>query len=189
MPTQSITGAAASSYRAAVPIDCLLSGINNEPGQSCDLDKYRKRRVRWSMPRHAARSTNSPVMRRVTREAEANQQKLTPEFLQISFMKAISNNTKLYFGDKLPSMLLELHQILPAVNSRCCRVMRGTACPTSNSSAIMRKLHQNLPAVWRGWAHTSGRCPNDHTPVTTVQLPKKLSCLQLSLQGMTPCQD
>ena len=70
------------------------------------------------MPCHAARSTDSPVRRRVTREAEANQQKLTPEFLQISFMKAISNNTKLYFGNKLPSMLLELHQILPALQGQ-----------------------------------------------------------------------
>ena len=70
------------------------------------------------MPHHAACSTDSPVMRRVTREAEANKQKLTPEFLQMSFMTAISNNTKMYFGDKLPAMLLELHQILPALQGQ-----------------------------------------------------------------------
>ena len=70
------------------------------------------------MPHHAICSTDGPVMRRVTREAEANRQKLTPEFLQLSFMTAISNNTKLYFGDKLPSMLLELHQILPALRGQ-----------------------------------------------------------------------
>ncbi len=57
-------------------------------------------------------------MSRVSREAEANKQKLTPEFLQLSFMTAIANNTKLYFGDKLPSMLLELHQILPALQGQ-----------------------------------------------------------------------
>ena len=55
---------------------------------------------------------------RVMKEAEANVQKLTPEFLQMSYMKAISNNTKMYFGNKLPSMLLELHQILPALQGQ-----------------------------------------------------------------------
>ena len=49
------------------------------------------------VPHHAACSTDSPVICRVTREAEANKQKLTPEFLQMSFMTAISNNTKIYF--------------------------------------------------------------------------------------------
>ena len=55
---------------------------------------------------------------RVSREAEANKQKLTPEFLQLSFMKAITNNTKLYFGEKLPSLMLELHEILPALQGQ-----------------------------------------------------------------------
>ena len=41
--------------------------------------------------------------------------KLTPEYLQLAFMQAIANNTKLYFGEKLPSMLLDLHRILPAM--------------------------------------------------------------------------
>ena len=58
------------------------------------------------------------MMCRVSREAEANKQKLTPEFLQMTFMNAITNNTKLYFGEKLPSMLLELHQILPALQGQ-----------------------------------------------------------------------
>jgi hypothetical protein len=52
------------------------------------------------------------------KEVEANVQKLTPEFLQMSYIKAISNNTKMYFGDKLPSMLIELHQVLPALQGR-----------------------------------------------------------------------
>lgn len=41
--------------------------------------------------------------------------KLTPEFLQLAFMQAVANNTKLYFGEKLPSMLLDLHRIVPAL--------------------------------------------------------------------------
>ncbi|KAJ1393931.1 Erlin-2-B [Sesbania bispinosa] len=44
---------------------------------------------------------------RVIREAEANRLKLTPEFLQLKFIEAISNNTKIFFGDKVPNMVLD----------------------------------------------------------------------------------
>lgn len=55
---------------------------------------------------------------RITREAEANKAKLTPEYLQLAFMQAIANNTKLYFGEKVPNMLLDLHRILPAAQGQ-----------------------------------------------------------------------
>ncbi|KAK9915129.1 hypothetical protein WJX75_005056 [Coccomyxa subellipsoidea] len=55
---------------------------------------------------------------RTTREAEANKAKLTPEYIQVAFMQAIANNTKLYFGEKLPNMLLDLHRILPAAQGQ-----------------------------------------------------------------------
>ncbi|KAK3251432.1 hypothetical protein CYMTET_39232 [Cymbomonas tetramitiformis] len=44
---------------------------------------------------------------RLTKEAEANRAKLTPEFLELEFIKAIANNTKMYFGDKIPNMILD----------------------------------------------------------------------------------
>jgi hypothetical protein len=37
----------------------------------------------------------------VTREAEANRLKLTPEFLELKFIESIANNTKIFFGDKV----------------------------------------------------------------------------------------
>lgn len=37
----------------------------------------------------------------VIKEAEANRLKLTPEFLQLKFIEAIANNTKIFFGDKV----------------------------------------------------------------------------------------
>ena len=55
---------------------------------------------------------------RTTREAEANKAKFTPEYIQVAFMQAIANNTKLYFGEKLPNMLLDLHRILPAAQEQ-----------------------------------------------------------------------
>lgn len=44
---------------------------------------------------------------RAIKEAEANEQRLTPAFLEYVHILALSNNTKVYFGDKLPNMMIE----------------------------------------------------------------------------------
>ncbi|KAK4260999.1 hypothetical protein QN277_004055 [Acacia crassicarpa] len=44
---------------------------------------------------------------RVTKEAEANRLKLTPEFLELKFIEAIASNTKIFFGDKVPNMIFD----------------------------------------------------------------------------------
>ncbi|XP_072974022.1 uncharacterized protein [Typha angustifolia] len=44
---------------------------------------------------------------RVMKEAEANRLKLTPEFLELKFIEAIANNSKIFFGDKVPNMIMD----------------------------------------------------------------------------------
>ncbi|XP_057421735.1 uncharacterized protein LOC130715635 [Lotus japonicus] len=44
---------------------------------------------------------------RVIKEAEANRLKLTPEFLQLKFIESVTNNTKIFFGEKIPGMILD----------------------------------------------------------------------------------
>ncbi|XP_010527959.1 PREDICTED: erlin-1-like [Tarenaya hassleriana] len=44
---------------------------------------------------------------RVLKEAEANKMKLTPEFLELRFIEAIADNTKIFFGNKVPNMVLD----------------------------------------------------------------------------------
>ncbi|KAJ7953910.1 erlin-2-B [Quillaja saponaria] len=44
---------------------------------------------------------------RVVREAEANKLKLTPQFLELKFIDAIADNTKIFFGEKVPNMVLD----------------------------------------------------------------------------------
>ena len=39
-----------------------------------------------------------------TKEAEANAKKLTPQFLQYTLLTSLANNTKIYFGEKIPTM-------------------------------------------------------------------------------------
>lgn len=41
---------------------------------------------------------------RATKEAEANKIRLTPELLQLQAVRALANNTKVFLGDRLPSL-------------------------------------------------------------------------------------
>ncbi|GBG76337.1 hypothetical protein CBR_g22084 [Chara braunii] len=44
---------------------------------------------------------------RVMKEAEANKLKLTPQFLEWEFILAIANNSKIFFGEKVPHMVMD----------------------------------------------------------------------------------
>ncbi|KAK2966701.1 hypothetical protein RJ640_007988 [Escallonia rubra] len=41
------------------------------------------------------------------KEAEANKMKLTPQFLELRFIEAIANNSKIFFGNKVPNMVFD----------------------------------------------------------------------------------
>ncbi|TVU46541.1 hypothetical protein EJB05_06082 [Eragrostis curvula] len=43
----------------------------------------------------------------VLKEAEANRLKLTPEYLELRFIESIANNSKIFFGDKIPNMIMD----------------------------------------------------------------------------------
>ncbi|KAK3035935.1 hypothetical protein RJ639_031358 [Escallonia herrerae] len=44
---------------------------------------------------------------RTMKEAEANKMKLTPQFLELKFIEAIANNSKIFFGNKVPNMVFD----------------------------------------------------------------------------------
>lgn len=44
---------------------------------------------------------------RAMKEAESNQLILTPQYLELKFIEAIANNSKIFFGNKLPNMILD----------------------------------------------------------------------------------
>ncbi|CAI9096467.1 OLC1v1032624C1 [Oldenlandia corymbosa var. corymbosa] len=44
---------------------------------------------------------------RTLKEAEANKLKLTPQFLELKFIEAIANKSKIFFGNKVPNMVLD----------------------------------------------------------------------------------
>ncbi|KAF9677139.1 hypothetical protein SADUNF_Sadunf08G0076600 [Salix dunnii] len=53
------------------------------------------------------KSLTDAAFYRAMKEAEANKLKLTPQFLELKFIEAIANNTKIFFGDKVPNMILD----------------------------------------------------------------------------------
>eukprot|EP01028_Stygiella_incarcerata_P007460 TRINITY_DN308_c0_g1_i1.p1 TRINITY_DN308_c0_g1~~TRINITY_DN308_c0_g1_i1.p1 ORF type:complete len:404 (-),score=130.37 TRINITY_DN308_c0_g1_i1:178-1389(-) len=50
---------------------------------------------------------------RAKREADANRMKLTREYLQSQLIESVSQNTKIYFGKDIPSMLFNPHALFP----------------------------------------------------------------------------
>jgi len=50
---------------------------------------------------------------RAQKEAEANRARLTPEFLQLEAVRALANNTKVFWGDKLPSLYADAANLMP----------------------------------------------------------------------------
>ena len=50
---------------------------------------------------------------RVSREAEANKLLLTPERLQLESVRALSNNTKVFWGDRLPGIYSDAATLVP----------------------------------------------------------------------------
>jgi len=47
-----------------------------------------------------------------TREAEANSVILTPQYLQLTLLKSLSNNTKIFFGEKIPQIYIDFENFL-----------------------------------------------------------------------------
>ena len=46
---------------------------------------------------------------RLMKEAEANKLKLTPEYLELRFIEAIANNSKIFFGNKVLFLSLYIY--------------------------------------------------------------------------------
>jgi len=54
---------------------------------------------------------------RASKEAEANKLRLTKEVLQLEAVRALANNTKIFWGDKLPSLYADGASLLPLSTS------------------------------------------------------------------------
>jgi regulator of protease activity HflC (stomatin/prohibitin superfamily) len=60
-----------------------------------------------------ARTDADAAFYRATKEAEANKLRLTPELLQLEAVRALANNTKVFFCEKLPSIYSDGTSLVP----------------------------------------------------------------------------
>merc|ERR1719421_2572463 len=61
-----------------------------------------------------ARAEADAELYRSAKEAEANKMRLTPELLQLEAVRALSNNTKIFWGESLPSLYADGARLLGA---------------------------------------------------------------------------
>lgn len=65
------------------------------------VDQYQEDEIDWGSAVYQNVIVLSGVCCRVMREADANKLKLTPQFLELKFIEAIANNSKMFFGEKV----------------------------------------------------------------------------------------
>jgi regulator of protease activity HflC (stomatin/prohibitin superfamily) len=67
-------------------------------------NEQQKAAIENQMHTDKAKALADAELYRATKEAEANRLRLTPELLQLEAVRALANNTKVFWGDKLPSL-------------------------------------------------------------------------------------
>lgn len=71
------------------------------------MNEQRIAEIHNEMKTAQVRADADAELYRAQKEAEANRLRLTPELLQLETARALANNTKIYFGEKIPSMFVD----------------------------------------------------------------------------------
>jgi len=93
----------------------LVEAIELNRSLAQKLSQQRVAEIENEMHAAKARAQADAEFYRVQREAEANRLLLTPEMLQLEAVRALANNTKVYFGDKLPGVFVDTNLLKPSV--------------------------------------------------------------------------
>uniref|UniRef100_A0A5B7A8U1 Putative erlin-1 n=1 Tax=Davidia involucrata TaxID=16924 RepID=A0A5B7A8U1_DAVIN len=87
--------------------NALVSKIQMEQKLMEKDSARRQEEIANEMYRTREKSLADANFYHATKEAEANKLKLTPQYLELKFIEAIANNSKIFFGNKVPNMLLD----------------------------------------------------------------------------------
>jgi len=93
--------------------DAMVEAIQLNRTLAQKLNEQRIATIHDEMQTAKSKADADAEFYRSEREAEANQLKLTPELLALETARAISNNTKIFFGENIPSMFVD-NQFLAA---------------------------------------------------------------------------
>lgn len=77
-----------------------------------------KEAIANEMETDRARAHADAALYRASKEAEANRERLTPQFLQLEAVRALANNTKVFWGDSLPSLFADGASLLSGTGGR-----------------------------------------------------------------------
>merc|ERR1719193_1284257 len=64
---------------------------------------------------------------KIAKQAEANSRLLTPSYLELKRLEAISKNSKVYFGPDIPNMFVQSDPVVSQVDSRMASVLSGSS--------------------------------------------------------------
>jgi regulator of protease activity HflC (stomatin/prohibitin superfamily) len=106
--TQKVIEKEAETERKRATIEALkvaeVSKINMEKEVAIKLANQKIQEIEDQMKSDSVKMQSDSEYYKLTREAEANKLRLTPEFLQYHLTKSLLTNTKIYFGEKIPNI-------------------------------------------------------------------------------------
>lgn len=93
--------------------EAMVAAIHLNKTLAEKVNEKRLAEIANEMKLAAVKANADAELYRAKKEAEANQLLLTPQLLQLETVRALANNTKIYFGEKIPSMFLDPSRVPP----------------------------------------------------------------------------
>jgi len=90
--------------------EAIVSAINLEMQTKQKEAEQIRQRIDNEMHKEKQEALADAQKYYVEKEAEANQAKLTPEYLAMVMFENLAKNTKIYYGESIPQMFLETFQ-------------------------------------------------------------------------------
>jgi len=91
----------------------LVAAIELNRTLAHKLNEQRVATIQNEMQLDKIKAEADAELYRANKEAEVNKLLLTPEFLALETARALSNNTKIYFGEKIPNIFLDNQLFMP----------------------------------------------------------------------------
>jgi regulator of protease activity HflC (stomatin/prohibitin superfamily) len=87
--------------------EAMVAAIHLNRTLAEKVNEQRMAQIDNEMQLAKVKAESDAELYRATQEAEANRLRLTPELLQLETVRALANNTKIYFGENIPNIFLD----------------------------------------------------------------------------------
>lgn len=86
--------------------EAMVAAIHLNRTLAAKMNEQRIDQIENDMRLAKVRAEADAELYRALKEAEANRMRLTPELLHLETVRALANNTKIYFGDSIPNIFV-----------------------------------------------------------------------------------